>query len=154
MPRLQTMVADTTGLLKGGAIARLKKEIGFIQRRYPQLVVQIVMHTLPAEHPFAMHAFWLFNAGAFAGEGKRGKNNHALMILVDPVRCESAIVPGYGLEPLMGQEPIDHLLEMAGPSFEAQQWEAGLMVILDGLDGLLNTVSQVEDGIEYGDNDF
>jgi len=148
------MVADATGSLKGSEIGRLKKEIVRQQQRYPQLVIQIVIHTLPDEHPFAMHAFWLFNAGAFAGEVKRGRNNHSLMILIDPRRQESAIVPGYGLEPLLREEAINHLLEMAGPSFESQKWETGLLIILDGLNGLLETISQIDQGPSYGENDF
>lgn len=90
-----------------------------------------------------MHAFWLFNAGAFAGEAKRGKNNHAVLVVVDPVRMECAIVPGYGLEPLLRQEALDHLLEMAGPAFESGRWDLGFTVILDGLDQLLETVTVV-----------
>lgn len=148
------MVADTTGQLKGAAIGRLRKEIVRIQRRYPQLVVQIVLHTFPVEHPFTMHAFWLFNSGAFSGEAKRGGNNHSILILVDPGRCESAIVPGYGLEPLMRSEVIEHLLEMAGPAFESRKWETGLQIILDGLEGLLETISIVDDGAVLGENDF
>lgn len=148
------MVADTTGQLKGSAVGRLKKEIVRIQRRYPQLVVQIVLHAFPAEHPFGMHAFWLFNAGAFAGEAKRGANNHSILILVDPGRCESAMVPGYGLEPLMRSEVIEHLLEMAGPAFESQKWETGLQIILDGLEGLLETISVIDEKDTTGDNDF
>lgn len=114
-----------------------------MQRRFPELVVQVVMHRFAGEHPFAMHAFWLFNAGAFAGEAKRGKNNHAVMVVVDPVRMECAIVPGYGLEPLLRQEALDHLLEMAGPAFESGRWDLGFTVILDGLDQLLETVTVV-----------
>ncbi|MBC7980234.1 MAG: TPM domain-containing protein [Armatimonadetes bacterium] len=101
-----------------------------------------------------MHAFWLFNAGAFAGEGKRGKDNHALLIVIDPVRRESAIVPGYGLESLLKQEALDHLLEMSGPAFQANKWEAGLLLLLAGLEQLLETVAYLDEKIRYGENDF
>ena len=111
----------------------MRKSIQRLQRRFPQLTVQLVMHRFPADHPFALHAFWLFNAGAFAGEGKRGKDNHALLILIDPARQETAIVPGYGLEQLLKREALDHLLEMAGPAFQAAQWQVGLEVLFDGL---------------------
>ena len=125
-----------------------------MQRTYPQLVVQVVMHRFIPEHPFPMHAFWLFNAGAFAGEGKRGRNNHAVMVVVDPVRMEAAIVPGYGLEPLLAQEALDHLLAMAGPAFESANWELGLTVLLEGLDQLLETVTVEDDTVKSGENEF
>ncbi|MEP2774715.1 MAG: TPM domain-containing protein [Luteolibacter sp.] len=154
LPRLAPVVADTTGQLKGGVVAKLKRQITRMQRRYPQLVVQVVMHGFPAEHPFQMHAFWLFNAGAFAGEAKRGKNNHAIMVVVDPFRKESAIVPGYGLEPLLPKEALDHLLEMAGPAFESAKWELGFTVMLEGLDQLLETVTVADEVGEVVENDF
>ncbi len=112
------------------------------------------MHRFAAEHPFAMHAFWLFNAGAFAGEAKRGKDNHALLVLIDPSRQEAAIVPGYGLEPLLKQEALDHLLEMAGPAFQSAQWQVGLEILLDGLERLLESVSIADVGVEYAENDY
>lgn len=98
-----------------------------------------------------MHAFWIFNAGAFAGEGKRGKNNYAVMVVVDPYRMESAIVPGYGLEPLLPREALDHLLEMAGPAFESANWELGFTVLLEGLDQLLDTVTVTDEVGEAGE---
>ncbi|QTN30938.1 hypothetical protein HZ994_00875 [Akkermansiaceae bacterium] len=154
LPRLNTMVADTTGQLKNGVAGKICKIIQKIQRRFPQLVIQVVMHAFPADHPFTMHAFWLFNAGAFAGEAKRGKDNHALLILIDPYRQESAIVPGYGLEPLLKQEALDHLLEMSGPAFQDAKWQLGLEVLLEGLEQLLESVSTVDEGIEFAENEF
>jgi uncharacterized membrane protein YgcG len=154
MPRLAPVVADTTGQLKGAVIGKLKRQITQMQRRYPQLVVQVVMHRFLAEHPFQMHAFWLFNAGAFAGEAKRGRNNHAVMVVVDPFRMESAIVPGYGLEALLQQEALDHLLAMAGPAFESAKWELGFTVLLEGLDQLLETVTVLDEAGESSAGDY
>ncbi len=148
------MVADTTGLLKKGIAGKIGKVIQKIQRRFPQLVIQVVMHRFPVEHPFSMHAFWLFNAGAFAGEAKRGKDNHALLILIDPYRQESSIIPGYGLEPLLKQEALDHLLEMSGPAFQSSKWQLGLELVLEGLEQLLESVSIVDEGAQLGVNDF
>ncbi len=141
LPRLSPIVADTIGCLRGGDSTKLNRRIQKLQLRFPQLIVQVVMHRFPAEHPFSMHAFWLFNAGAFAGEFKRGKDNRALLIVVDPYRQESAIVPGYGLEPLLKQEALDHLLEMSGPAFGDGKWLIGFEILLDGLELLLETVS-------------
>ncbi|WP_411825932.1 hypothetical protein [Luteolibacter sp. AS25] len=150
-PRLSPVVADTTAQLRSGEAGKISKRIGKIQRRFPQVLVQVVMHRFPEEHPFPMHAFWLFNAGAFAGEGKRGKNNFALMIAIDPYRKEAAIVPGYGLEPLLKEEALYHLLEMSGPAFQSRKWELGLEVLLDGLEQLLDTVSVTEEeGVATG----
>lgn len=153
-PRLNPIVADTTGLLPKGLVSKIIKTIQRLQRRFPQLVVQVVMHGFPNEHPFSMYAFWLLNAGAFAGEGKRGPDNHTLLILIDPYRHESAIVPGYGLEPLLSREAIDHLLEMSGPAFQSWRWQLGFEVLIEGLEQLLVSVSVADDGSHSGDNDY
>lgn len=154
VPRLSPIVADTTGFLGGGIAGKASKAIQRLQRRFPQLTIQLVMHGFPVEHPFPMHAFWLFNAGAFAGEGKRGKDNHALLVVIDPYRKESAIVPGYGLEPLLKQEALNHLLEMSVPAFQSSKWLLGIEVLLEGLEQLLDSVSVADDGIQYGANEY
>jgi uncharacterized membrane protein YgcG len=154
LPRLNPVVADTIGCLKGGDSQKLSRRIKGMQRRFPQLTVQVVIHRFPAEYPFTMHAFWLFNAGALAGEFQRGKDNRALLVVVDPFRQESAIVPGYALEPLLEQESLDHLLEMSSPAFGDGKWLIGFEVLLDGLEMLLETVSNDSEVKVYGVSDF
>lgn len=141
VPRLMAMVADTTRSLSPSDQAKLKRRISAIQQRFPQLVLQVVMHRFPEEHAFSMHVFWLFNAASFAGDGRRGKDNHALLLALDPARGEAAIMPGYGLEPFLAHEAVDHLLELAGPAWENGRWADGIMRVLDGLDQWLETIA-------------
>lgn len=141
VPRLSPIVADTTGILKAPDQAKLKRRIAAIQTRFPQLVLQVVIHRFPQEHPFSMHVFWLFNAASFAGDSRRGKDNHALLLVLDPSRGESAIMPGYGLEPFLTDEALDHLLELAGPAWESGHWADGFLRVLDGLDQWLETIA-------------
>lgn len=101
-----------------------------------------------------MHAFWLFNAGAFAGEGKRGKENLALMVVADPGRKEAAIVRGYGLEETLDEEAMAHLLNMSGPAFGSGKWELGFSVLLEGLDQLLEMKTQIQGGEGAMDDDY
>ena len=151
LPRLTPMVADTTGLLPLSDDAKLKKRIIRIQRRFPQLVLQVVIHAFPTEHPFAMHVFWMFNAGNFAGDIRRGKDNHALLVALDPVRGEAAIIPGYGLENFLKTETLDHLLELAAPAWQSTRWADGLLGMLDGLDLLLESIAIPEEAPEHGE---
>ena len=151
LPRLAPVVADTTRQLGTADQAKLKKEIAKIQRRFPQLVLQVVMHAFPEEHPFSMHVFWLFNAGNFAGDSHRGKNNHALLIALDPARGEAAIMPGYGLEPFLKPETLDHLLELASPAWENLRWAEGISRVLGGLDQLLESIAIPEKADEPGE---
>jgi len=148
------VVADTTRQINAQDHAKLKKRIAAIQRRFPQLVLQVVMHIFPEEHPFSMHVFWLFNAGNFAGDSKRGKENHALLIALDPNRSEAAIMPGYGLEAFLKTETLDHLLELAEPAWQDSHWTAGIMRVLDGLDQLLESIAIPEKPASVGTGDF
>lgn len=145
VPRLQPMVADTTRSLKAGEIRKLQGRIEQIQRRFPQLTLQVVMHQFPADHPFSMYVFWLFNAASFAGESNRGKNNHAILLAIDPARSEAAIMPGYGLEPFLNHTAVDHLLELAGPLWQSSRWADGILRVLDGLDSWLETIARPEE---------
>ena len=146
-PRMAPGISDSTGSLSSHDMNKLRKKITNLQRRFPQLVLQIVMRSLPQEHPFSLYAFWLFNAGAFAGEGRRGKNNHAILLLIDPTRKESALMPGYGLEMLLRQEALGHLLDLAGPVWDAGMWAEGIERVLNGLDKLLESVGVAEESI-------
>ncbi len=140
-PRLTPLVADTTRSLSAKDHASLKNRIHRMHLRFPELSMQVVMHQFPAEHPFSMHVFWLFNAAAFDSEGHRGKDNHALLLAIDPDRGEAAIMPGYGLEPFLNHDATDHLLELAGPAWAAGQWTDGILRVLDGLDQWLETIA-------------
>ncbi len=153
LPKLSPVVADTTRSLDSASQAKLKKRISVIQRRFPQLVMQVVMHSFPADHPFSMYVFWLFNAANFAGDSRRGKDNHALLIAIDPQRGESAIMPGYGLETLLKTEALDHLLELAGPAWKETRWTDGIFTVLDGLDQLLESIA-LPDQAGQSDSDF
>ncbi len=154
VPRLAPMMADTTGSMKASEQGKVKRRIDEIQRRFPQLALQVVMHRFPQEHPFSLHVFWLFNAASFAGDGFRGKDNHALLIAIDPARGESAIIPGYGLEPFLNPEALDHLLELASPAWQAERWTDGILRVLDGLDSWLETIAQPDDSRVTADGEF
>jgi hypothetical protein len=154
LPRLAPMVADTTRSLGLKDQAKLRHRIEEIQRRFPQLTLQVVIHQFPPEHPFSMHVFWLFNAASFAGEGNRGKDNHALLLAIDPARGEAAIIPGYGLEPFLSHAAVDHLLELAGPAWETGRWADGILHVLDGLDQWLETIALPEEETVMAEGEF
>ena len=139
-----TGISDSTNALSPSETGKIRKKIAFIQRRFPQVVIQIVIRSLPLEHPFSLYAFWLFNAGAFAGEARRGKDNHVILLLIDPSRQESALMPGYGLEELLSPEALGHLLALAGPVWQANLWAEGIDRVLSGLDKLLESVAVLE----------
>jgi len=151
VPRVSPLVADTTGTLRPADLKRVMRQLARMRRRFPQFVPQVVMHRFPAEHPFSMHAFWLFNAADFAGTSHRGRDNHALMLAIDPYRGEAAIVPGYGLEPFLTRDALDRLLEQAESAWQDQRWTDGVLRVFEGLDLLLESIAVTEDTGARGD---
>jgi uncharacterized membrane protein YgcG len=151
VPRLAPLVADTTGTLRTSDHNRIKRRLEKMLQRFPQLVPQVVMHRFASEHPFSMHAFWLFNAADFAGASRRGRDNHSLMLAIDPFRAEAAIVPGYGLEPFLTNDALGGLLALASPDWQDRRWTDGILKVLDGLDRLLETVAVAEAGEVQGE---
>ena len=154
IPRLVQTVADTTSLLSPAAQAALKKKIFKIQRRFPQVVLQVVVHHFPSDHPFGMHAFWLFNAANFAGHSRRGKDNHSILITLDPGRAEAAISLGYGLECFFKQASLDELLDLANHAWQAAQWASGLRIVLDNLEALLESAATADVSTPPNATDF
>ena len=98
-----------------------------------------------------MHVFWMFNAANFAGDIRRGKDNHALLVALDPVRGEAAIIPGYGLENFLKTETLDHLLVIAAPAWQSARWADGILGVLEGLDLLLESIAIPEEAPEHGE---
>jgi uncharacterized membrane protein YgcG len=145
VPRLTTGISDEGNLMTPDEIGKLRSAIRTLKSKFPQLMVQVVLHAFPAEHPFGLHAFWLFNAASFSGDTNRGANNHTVMLVVDPQRQESSVVLGYGLEGQVGDEVLDHLQELAGPAWKAGRWADGLLTLLDGLDRLFESIAHVHE---------
>lgn len=144
-PRFMPGVSDMAGLLLPPEVMKLKRRIAELEQGWPQLVVQLVVHQFPTNHPFSLYVFWFFNSSAFAGASRRGVENHVFMVALDPSRGEGAIMPGYGLEPLLPPEMLDYLLARAGDWWEHGEWAQGFHAVLDGLEPLLESVSAVED---------
>jgi uncharacterized membrane protein YgcG len=151
VPRITPLVADTTGTLRSADHKRINRELVRLQKRFPQIVPQVVMHRFPAAHPFSMHAFWLFNAADFAGASRRGRDNHSLMLAIDPFRGEAAIVPGYGLESFLTSESLGRLLDLAGPLWRESRWTEGVLHVFEELGRLLETVAVVQGADVQGD---
>ncbi|MGD9417366.1 MAG: TPM domain-containing protein [Verrucomicrobiota bacterium JB025] len=154
LPRMDPTVADTTRRLSSADQTKLRRRINELRQQFPELVLQIVIHEFPDGLPLSLHVFWMFNAASFAGDSKRGKNNHSILIALDPRREESAVIPGYGLEPFFTDEALGHLLELAGPAWETGRWTDGFMRVLDGLEPWLESVAIPEDASQSSGSEF
>ncbi|BCU75504.1 hypothetical protein llg_02190 [Luteolibacter sp. LG18] len=138
-------------MLSSAELGKVKRAIDTLERKFPQVTVQVVIHTFPPEHPFGLHAFWVFNAASFAGDSHRGAENHTILLMIDPGRIEGSLMVGYGLEPYVTHEALDHLLELAGPAWALQRWGDGILTVISGLDRLLEGSATPDDSAVGGE---
>ncbi|WP_193213198.1 TPM domain-containing protein [Luteolibacter marinus] len=137
VPRLTEGVSDTAGVLSKNDITRIRKAIRRLMWTFPQVQLHVMIHAFPAEHPFELHVFWVFNGGGISIESSRGGENRTILLAIDPRRGSTALMVGYGLEPFLGEAALDHLLELSEPAWQATQWTRGILEVIGGLDRLL-----------------
>lgn len=141
MPRFTPELDDQERRLRNRAARQVKSAIQRLRTRFPQIELQVTLRGFPAEHPFDLHVFWLFNELMISGESRKGGDNRSILLAVDPTRAEAALMVGYGLEPFLGQNAMDHLLTLAGPMWQRKEWTDGILTVIGGLDRLLESAS-------------
>lgn len=141
LPPIAAGVSDADGLFRKGARRRLLKRIDTFERRFPQVRFQLLCRRLPAEHPFELYVFWLFNLGNFAAETEKDGDNRGILLALDPEAGRSALMPGYGLEPFLAVSTLDDILATGDAAFRQKRWTEGVLTILNALDGTLARAS-------------
>ncbi len=141
IPRLGLGVADLAGVLPNGDAAKIAKAVSRLMWTFPQISLHVLLHVFPEDHPFDLHVFWLFNCGGFSKESQKAGENRTILHTLDPAKGRSALTVGYGLEPFLGDEALDHLLELAEPAWLAGEWTRGILEVIAGLDRLLESAA-------------
>jgi hypothetical protein len=147
VPRMAQGVADLAGVLPPGDDLKIGKALSRLMWTFPQIKLHVLLHVFPEEHPFDLHVFWLFNCGGFSSESQKAGDNRTILLALDPSQERSALMVGYGLEPFLDDEALDHLLILAEPAWIAGDWTRGILEVITGLDRLLeNTALEVGAG--------
>jgi len=141
IPRLGRGVCDTTGLLLPKEVQKIAKAGSKLTWTFPQVTLHILLHEFPQEHPFSLHVFWIFNCGGFSTEHTRGEDNRSILLALDPVQGNAALTVGYGLEPFLGDDALDHLLELSDPAWKNGEWTRGILDVIAGLERLLENAA-------------
>lgn len=142
VPRTNIGIGDNAGLLPPRSKAKISRAIRRLEWTFPQVGFHLLTHCFPQEHPFELNVFWFFNCGGLSGENTKGGANRQILLAVDPAQGKSALMAGYGLEPFLADDAMDHLLELAEPSWRAELWEKGVLDIIAGLGRLLESASR------------
>jgi predicted AAA+ superfamily ATPase len=111
---------------------KLYEKVRELERRFPQVHVHVVVRNFTPEQPIELFAFWIFNGGHLAQEAHKGGGNRDVLFVLDPVHQRMALMVGYGLEPFLRQQALDHLLQRGGfpepcladDAIQAERWRA------------------------------
>lgn len=139
VPRIETVVSDSTDALSAAGHRLVRKRIKLLHERFPQLGFQVVIRTFPEDHPFELYVFWLFNNGGFHSDHHKAGDNHDVLLVLDPVTGRSSLMVGYGLEPFIDPESLEDVLAMAEPAWTDREWAEGVVVVIDGLESRLES---------------
>ena len=136
-PLLKPGICDTTRLLGGIGERRVRATLGRLHRCYPQVSVHILLREFSTAQPLELQTFWLFNTANLVSQNERGPLNRSVMLAIDPPNQRAAVMIGYGLEPFLGDEALDRLLETAEPAWRSGKFAEGILTVLGGLGELL-----------------
>ncbi len=140
-PRLSHLgVSDFSGCLSDAEEKRIIRAVQHFQNRFPQSRLAIVFREFSPEFPLSAHLFWLFNSSGLASGDRKGGKNRDVLIGIDTARNVAGLTVGYGLEPFLGQEALDHLMRLAVPNFQAAEYADGVLEIVRGLSLLMEGV--------------
>jgi uncharacterized membrane protein YgcG len=141
MPRIMPGLQDAAAVLNAREMRELKNLVLKLKLRFPQVNVHLVVRSFSTEQPFELYVFWIFNAANLSEEFHKGGENRDVLIVLDPTQMRVGLMVGYGLEPFVSEEALDHLLAMAEPMFREKRWIDGFARLLKGLDLLLEAAA-------------
>jgi len=131
-PFLDAAVTDFTGNLTVSQQKRIRRAIFHYNDRLPQCQFACVLRTFPENIPLRTSLFWVFNSGAISNAESKSGENRDILLAIDPTNNKAGIIIGYGLEPFISQQEIDHILKNSQPLLEKRNFtQATLNIIKD-----------------------
>ncbi|MFM1560190.1 MAG: hypothetical protein ACKJSK_12825 [Roseibacillus sp.] len=140
-PRLNHQgVSDFSNCITPREEKRLVCAIDNFQERFPQTRLAVVFKAFSPEIPLGTQLFWLFNTAGLASEGSKQGKNRDILIGINTSKSEAGLTIGYGLEPFLGQDALDHVMQFAVPSMQSGEHAKGVHEIIRGLSLLMEGV--------------
>lgn len=116
VPRHSRYLSDRSGRLPIPDMEAIRKELRLFEKKFPQILLSVLVTELPAGSGVNEYAFWMANRARFSSVKKKENDNFDMLLVLDVVAQEAALTTGYGLEPYVNEEVLRSVLEaMAGP---------------------------------------
>lgn len=131
MPRLTAGFSDLAGLFRPPDARRIADASARLHERFPQVSCSIVTTSLKPLQPLTAYAFWLFNRGGICRDLHRGHKSRELLLTLDATNARASLMIGYGLEPFVGREVLQDMINAGAPHFAREHWVDGIVAVLD-----------------------
>lgn len=131
-PKHLGTVTDHEQILTSAERRHLTTLLRLFQRKFPQMIFEVVIAELAAGTSIGEYTFWLANRMRFSAIEAKGERNFDLLLVVNTTG-ESGLSAGYGLENLVAEEELRSALEGGRESFAAGRWAEGIERCVDYL---------------------
>lgn len=135
-------VSDGSQIFTPADEKKLNKMVLKHQRDFPQSRLHIVTRSFLQKEDLPTLLFWLFNRAGLSQESAKQGQNRDIVLLIEPLRKEAAMMIGYGLEPFIPQSDLDRILAGAQPDFASGNIMNGIESVVGSLSDLLKRVSR------------
>ena len=113
-------ILDAAGLFKDTDLRKIEAVREVLRRRFPQFQWKICTVCLPPETSLPLFGFWLLNACPFHEKETLEERAWTVLLLVNAVSGQAAVVTGYAAEPFLSDDEWKTILaDMSEP------WKSG-----------------------------
>lgn len=141
MPRLSPGVSDLAGVFRPRDIRRLNDAAARLHEAFPQISFSVVTTTLQPEQPLTAYAFWVFNRGGICSELARGGKSRDLLLTLDTSTSRASLMVGYGLEPFIGVDLLQDIIQHGTADFARERWVDGIVAVINAATHTLTEVA-------------
>ena len=133
VPRRSRYLSDRSGRLALPEMKGLRKALRLFKRKFPQILLSVLVTELPAGHAVGEYAFWMANRARFSSAENTQSDNLDLLLVIDAASDMAALVAGYGLEPHVSEEDLQRALAALSRPLRAGDWAGGIHACLQAL---------------------
>lgn len=143
VPRHSRYLSDRSGRLPIPDMEAIRKELRLFEKKFPQILLSVLVTELPAGTRVNEYAFWMANRARFSSVEKKENENFDMLLVLDVVAKEAALTTGYGLEPYVSEEVLRSALEAMGGPLRKGDLPGGIHACLQALTARLRDCSDL-----------
>ncbi|MCB1099009.1 MAG: TPM domain-containing protein [Verrucomicrobiales bacterium] len=138
---LEPGLSDLDQIFSKGERRGLIKALSHFRRKFPQCQFSVIASEHPSPKlPYSVYAFWLFNTSGICRKIDKAGENHDFLLAIDSKRGLASLLVGYGLEPFVGPQHIEEILNSGKSQLHAGNWSGAVMAIVEAAESHLASI--------------